>query len=616
MKNYTPTFERKQKSGGQALVLITFALLAMCGLIGLAVDLGWSFFVKKTAQAAADGAAQAAVAEALQRVGGNVTVLCGVSNVDCQDPTPANGNTLASTSNLYNGYQYAIQNGFSVGGHGGRQNVTIQANQVAAPGRLPPTAPGVNDVVYWVTVRTVEQIPQLFSAVLGNSTGMIAARATAGIVRTQVPGSLYSLNQMLDCQNGANCGNDINIGGSDSISAPAGVVMGSECGAITTCAGGVYAGQGHGGGSVVAPSIQIHGNGQADSAPVGGNFPGWTNGYTDPSMFEDPTKGKTQPPVVAPPSVKTCGVLGGAITQSGATPTVLGPYNYYSYHLNGLGQQIPDGNPISISGTIQFDTAGVCPSGPSIAGATQTGSFPAYMFWGGMRINAGSTVTFGTGQYVMVGSLHNGSGGSTSVFDTTGNNTTIQPSGSGASYAGQMFIFTDPTYSGLQPQTAGWPAAGDPSPLLHFGTINDNSGNTQSVALNGYNAAAPTAPTGQLSADYNGFLFWQDRNNSTVNYNADGSFNCAAPYNTAACNKTLTPADSPGLYMHAHSNLSGMQGVIYQPRGAWADMGGHVGISGALQIISGAFNLNSGGSIITLTSPTIPLMRTVNALIE
>src|SRR5438105_15276384 len=120
MNTTTPLARRRRKSGGQALVMITFALIAMCGLIGLAVDLGWSFFVKKTAQAAADGAAQAAVQEALRRVGGNVSVLCGVSNVECQDPTPANGDTFADTSNLHNGYQYSVQNGFSVGGHGGR----------------------------------------------------------------------------------------------------------------------------------------------------------------------------------------------------------------------------------------------------------------------------------------------------------------------------------------------------------------------------------------------------------------------------------------------------------------------------------------------------------------
>ncbi len=57
--------KRHKNSGGQALVMVTLALMAMAGLMGLAVDLGWSYFVQKEAQAAADGAALAAVQEAI-----------------------------------------------------------------------------------------------------------------------------------------------------------------------------------------------------------------------------------------------------------------------------------------------------------------------------------------------------------------------------------------------------------------------------------------------------------------------------------------------------------------------------------------------------------------------
>ena len=61
---------RKKTSGGQAIVMVTLSLMAMTGMMGLAVDLGWSFFVKKEAQAAADGAALAAVQEVSKRVSG------------------------------------------------------------------------------------------------------------------------------------------------------------------------------------------------------------------------------------------------------------------------------------------------------------------------------------------------------------------------------------------------------------------------------------------------------------------------------------------------------------------------------------------------------------------
>ncbi len=51
--------KRRKTSGGQALVMVTLALFSMLGMMGLAVDLGWSYFVQKEAQAAADTAALA-----------------------------------------------------------------------------------------------------------------------------------------------------------------------------------------------------------------------------------------------------------------------------------------------------------------------------------------------------------------------------------------------------------------------------------------------------------------------------------------------------------------------------------------------------------------------------
>src|SRR5579863_384155 len=92
---------RTQKSGGQAIVMITLALVAMCGMMGLAVDLGWSFFVQKEAQAAADGAALAAVHEAWQRLNGSISsVSCpnapGGLYCDTSSP-PKNCNSIKSS---------------------------------------------------------------------------------------------------------------------------------------------------------------------------------------------------------------------------------------------------------------------------------------------------------------------------------------------------------------------------------------------------------------------------------------------------------------------------------------------------------------------------------------
>src|SRR5271170_4391403 len=92
-----------RKSRGQALVLVTLSLLAMCGIMGLAVDLGWSFYVKKEAQAAADAAALAAVREAALRMDGdfaNFTCPATPSATTpwCQIATPVDCSTLGGSA--------------------------------------------------------------------------------------------------------------------------------------------------------------------------------------------------------------------------------------------------------------------------------------------------------------------------------------------------------------------------------------------------------------------------------------------------------------------------------------------------------------------------------------
>ena len=58
-----------QNQRGQALIMITVSLMTLCGVMGLVVDLGWSYFVKKSAQSAADSAALASAEAALATVG-------------------------------------------------------------------------------------------------------------------------------------------------------------------------------------------------------------------------------------------------------------------------------------------------------------------------------------------------------------------------------------------------------------------------------------------------------------------------------------------------------------------------------------------------------------------
>src|SRR3954454_25150863 len=55
----------KLRQRGQAIVMVTLALVAMCGILGLAVDLGWSYFMRRAAQKSADAGALAAAQQFL-----------------------------------------------------------------------------------------------------------------------------------------------------------------------------------------------------------------------------------------------------------------------------------------------------------------------------------------------------------------------------------------------------------------------------------------------------------------------------------------------------------------------------------------------------------------------
>jgi len=142
--------KQSKKEKGQALPMVTLSLVAMCGMMGLAVDLGWSFFVKRSAQTAADAAAQAAVQQVLDSVGQSGAILCSNTQIACQAVAPCN-----ASANLTTGCLYAQQHGFEAGVHSGRDNLSVGAC-TAAPAR-PATG---EHVEYWVTVRATVSIPR------------------------------------------------------------------------------------------------------------------------------------------------------------------------------------------------------------------------------------------------------------------------------------------------------------------------------------------------------------------------------------------------------------------------------------------------------------------------
>jgi len=66
MQSHRPSRQR-----GQVLLMVTFALIPMFGMLGLVADFGYMHFVKMSAQTAAEAAAQAAIISYHETVGGS-----------------------------------------------------------------------------------------------------------------------------------------------------------------------------------------------------------------------------------------------------------------------------------------------------------------------------------------------------------------------------------------------------------------------------------------------------------------------------------------------------------------------------------------------------------------
>ena len=204
------------KRRGQVVLLVTFAIIPMVAMIGLVTDVGYMRYVQRSAQKAADAAVLAAVADYNATNTGSVFT-CGAGSTTpawvCNNPTPYTcpGGLTSASNPVEDACLYAQQNGFNPTG-GSRQSVTINSDVNPTTVNPIPTAPGVNNGAWWITARVVQSVPNGFSAVVGNTSGVVAARATAAIQ----PGlaCVYALDpsaQGAYSQNGsttfnANCG--------------------------------------------------------------------------------------------------------------------------------------------------------------------------------------------------------------------------------------------------------------------------------------------------------------------------------------------------------------------------------------------------------------------------
>jgi hypothetical protein len=150
-------------------------MVPMIGMLGLVSDLGYMHYLKKSAQTAADAAALAAVYRFNKTIYG-IGMDCSAAGWMCHSTAwSCPSNTTTASNPVQAACEYAGLNGFSSGTR--NQSVTI----VSGVSSSIPTATAVNNGGWWITVRVSQTVTQLFSAILGNTTGEVAARASAAV---------------------------------------------------------------------------------------------------------------------------------------------------------------------------------------------------------------------------------------------------------------------------------------------------------------------------------------------------------------------------------------------------------------------------------------------------
>ena len=555
--------QTRSRRSGQAVVMVGVGLIAMSGLMGLAVDLGWSYFVQRMEQAAADAAAMAGVNSAMDLLAAGATTF-NCAGITC---SPA---ASSCAGNLSSSCTYATNNGFTEGGDGGRQHVFVNADiPDPSPGAVPNGwAPGVN-VRYWVTVRITNSVPQLFSAVLGNTTGTVAARATAAITDGIINGSLITLNRENDPnQVGGHTDVDIN-GGGGGITAQGPVIMSSNNAPLGT------------NGNPDFPPNPVVRTGTSSPPPGATQMP-------DGPIFQDPFRGRGQPPVPTA-HLTPIPVPGGTITTTtpGCGSGVCGPGLYFATKSSGC----PSGATICASGASLTLGGGIT----GFAG----GSFGNFIFFGGMDVGS-STVNFGPGEFIMAGTL------SGPVLHVNGG--AINGLGSDA---GRIVILTDSHYPGLSDQLSQISLYLPPD--LGFGPMQTDK-NNDVVALNGLDRTqglpADKNPYGYSLSDFAPAVIWQDQQNSMVAYNPDGTI-C-----TSGCTAKGTAYTSTISMKHPTVNLTG---VFYQPRGSQLAL--HFGVDSwpatGLQMFVGSIDMGGSGVINLGTPSTVsPPMQRITTLVN
>jgi hypothetical protein len=196
---------------------------------------------------------------------------------------------------------------------------------------------------------------------------------------------------------------------------------------------------------------------------------------------------------------------------------------------------------------------------------------------------------------------------------------------------GTMLIFTDGDYPGLSSQRLTLPNS-QSMPTLNQGNLYFKNTDIDLTGL--VNSAVGSSGLPSSMNKYSGILWWQDRRNSFVEYNKPPTaacpgcttdngtvaycYDCPLGRQTSAMMaENHVTATSPGVTIDPGNAKLSLNGVYYQPRGAFLTMVHGTGSGNQpLQVITGALNETSGDDRLLLSGPTNPLIRYRASLIR
>jgi len=287
------SLQRTRGRGGQALIMVTLSLMFLFSVMGLAVDLGWCYYLKSRVQTAADAAATGAAVWAYNNFD-TCSSGCGTTYT-CAGVTPP-------TNSLQAGCLYATTDA----------PPTLGATMIENTSSSVSSGVTGNAPYIWIKATASISGPVNFLYLAGWHSATISASATAGVTTNTSSGCIYVLDQNAD--------NDaLSISGGGSLTA-------SGCGVNVAASG--------------SKAIDVTGNGVL-TASNGGRI-NIKGSYSGSGITPTPTTGVSTSDPLSSLTKPTPGACTSAYSLSsgtgalGTTPGITDPYPVQGTYCGGI----------------------------------------------------------------------------------------------------------------------------------------------------------------------------------------------------------------------------------------------------------------------------------------